>query len=286
MGAYDETDRMLAATFADFDSNGTELSLSGAEGAAYFKAFIWDENSKAVVEAVCIVPEGVSDDSEVTDVYIYYQDFSESGVTDFTNATGGAVGYPHPSVENGALKIVPASNGAVGYMRVGEIECDFDIQKYTVEFDITKVSGEATASAGQTPYKLLFAARREDWQYYDTYYSYGITFRIDDMAVGETRAYKFYADETASAKNIFSNAMVSVNGETAVEAEYENQVGDNAHKYKGYYDCGFREDATGTFLIRTHAQGTDVNYGAAGLEYRIDNIRIYETKDVSAKSGF
>ncbi len=50
IAAYDASDRLIYAGLADFDNDGTEVTLSGIESAAYFKAFIWDENSKAVIE--------------------------------------------------------------------------------------------------------------------------------------------------------------------------------------------------------------------------------------------
>ncbi len=54
IAAYDASDRMIAAGLADFDNDGTEVTLSDIESAAYFKAFIWDENSKAVIESATL----------------------------------------------------------------------------------------------------------------------------------------------------------------------------------------------------------------------------------------
>ncbi len=54
IAAYDASNRLIVAGLADFDNDGTEATIGGIENAAYFKAFIWDENSKAVIESVIL----------------------------------------------------------------------------------------------------------------------------------------------------------------------------------------------------------------------------------------
>ncbi len=50
VAAYNANDVMIGATLADYVAAGTELTLA-AEGASYYKAFIWGENSVPMVSA-------------------------------------------------------------------------------------------------------------------------------------------------------------------------------------------------------------------------------------------
>ncbi len=54
IAAYDSSNRLMTAGIATFDNDGTEITLSGVDGAAYFKAFIWDENLSAANEVAIL----------------------------------------------------------------------------------------------------------------------------------------------------------------------------------------------------------------------------------------